>query len=66
MATHSDNEFRALFTDIGTIMEDASVVALIWDPADALTVKLRYERLLEAHGQIEDALRKIGTLLKSS
>lgn len=66
MAKHSDNEVRALFADIGCLMEDASVVALIWDPADAMTVKLRYERLSEAHGQIEEALRQIATLLESS
>lgn len=66
MATHNDNEVRGLFTDIGCIMEDASVVALIWDPADAKTVHARYEQLLEAHDQIANALGQIRKLLESS
>lgn len=43
---------RKLCTEIGSIMEDASVVALVWDDGDGLTTAARVQRLLDAHGEI--------------
>lgn len=59
MDEKSNDHVRALFTQIGCFMEDASVVALIWDAADALTPKDRLERLTQAHHQIGETLQHI-------
>jgi hypothetical protein len=64
MVKQTDDKARVHFTHIGCIMEDASVVALIWDPADNTTLQSRYERLLETHRQIEEALQQIATMLE--
>lgn len=40
-------------------MEDASVVALIWDDADPLTIEIRYQQLLKAQRKVDAALEKI-------
>ena len=64
MDERSNDDVRALFTQVGCIMEDASVVALIWDPKDAVAVEERFERLSQANQQIEEALQKIKTLLE--
>jgi hypothetical protein len=64
MVKHTDDKVRAQFTHIGCIMEDASVVALNWDPAVCMTVQSRYKKLLEAHRKIEEALQQIATILE--
>ena len=65
MDDKSDDDVRALFTQIGCVMEDASVVALIWDAADALTAQDRLEQLTQAHRQISELLHNIEFGLES-
>lgn len=47
-------------------MEDASVVALIWDAADALTAEDRLEQLTLAHHQIGEVLQTIRSIAEPS
>ena len=63
MDEKSDNDVRALFTQIGCILEDASVVALIWERTDAMTIEDRYQRLMLANRQISEALANIKSII---
>lgn len=65
MEKKSDDDVRALFVQIGCVMEDASVVALIWNAADALTPKDRLKQLTQAHDQIGEALQNIKSNLET-
>jgi hypothetical protein len=49
-------KFREICNEIGCIMEEASVVALVWVEGDGLSLEHRLEVLRDAH-------TKIGTLL---
>ena len=40
-------------------MEDASVIALIWDDAEPITIEGRYQHLRNVHHAIDAALEKI-------
>lgn len=51
-----EEELRTLFTDIGCIMEDSSVKALVWQRKDA---RSRSDRATE----LRVAYNKIGALL---
>ena len=61
-----DDNVRTLFTQIGCIMEDVSVVALIWERADAMTIDDRYQRLLLANYQITEALASIKSIIDAN
>jgi hypothetical protein len=52
MNDDAKNQIRTLCTEIGSIMEDASVVALVWTDGDGLSIKARVQRLHDAHGEI--------------
>ena len=66
MDEKSDNDVRALFTQIGCIMEDASFIALIWERADGMTIEDRYQRLLLANRQIGEALANIKSIIDAN
>lgn len=66
MDEQSDTDIRALFTQIGCIMEDASVVALIWEAVEALTAEDRLEQLTLAHHQIGEVLHTIRSIVEPS
>lgn len=53
-----EQELRGLFTEIGCIMEDASVTALVWMHDDTRSILARASELRNAYD-------KIGLLLKS-
>ena len=61
-----DDNVRALFTQVGCIMEDASTTALIWHRAAAVTVDDRYQQLLLASRQIDAALKNIKCIIDGS
>ena len=56
MATASNEDTRKLYTKIGCIMEDASLIALVWRADDETDVAVRIRK-------ISEALEKIGQLL---
>ena len=59
MANPAKHEVRKLFTEIGCIMEDASVVALMWRDGDGLDPRARLHSLSDAHAAIGDVLAQI-------
>lgn len=59
MANSAKYEVRKLFTEIGCIMEDASLVALVWKYGDRLDLKERLHSLSDAHEAIGDLLAQI-------
>jgi hypothetical protein len=59
MDSDSEARIRQICTEIGTIMEDMSVVALIWTKDDDVSIAERLQLLRDAH-------RQIGTLLKQA
>ena len=59
MAKPADDEVRKLFTQIGCVMEDASIVALIWRNGEDLGLRARLQRLSDAHVEIGDLLEQI-------
>lgn len=59
MAKPADDEVRKLFTGVGCIMEDASIIALIWSDADRLDVRARLQSLSDTHAAIGDLLVQI-------
>ncbi len=46
MAKSTNDDIRKLFTEIGCIMEDASLIALVWGADDELNVRARYRKIL--------------------
>ena len=59
MAKLAKCEVRKLFTEIGCIMEDASLVALVWKDGDGLDPRTRLQILLDAHTEIGVLLAQI-------
>jgi hypothetical protein len=59
MNSHPENQIRQICTEIGVIMEDASIVALIWQNDADVRIAERLELLRDAHLQI-------GTLIKQA
>ena len=59
MAKPPKYEVRKLFTEIGCIMEDASVVALLWRDGNGLDPRARLHSLSDAHAAIGDLLAEI-------
>lgn len=59
MTFDTDDDIRTLFTEIGCIMEDASLIALVWSSTDNLDVRARFQTLSQAHREIGDLLLQI-------
>jgi hypothetical protein len=66
MTDQSDDHVRSLFTEIGCVMEDVSVIALIWENDDPLTIEGRYQHLLNAHHKIDAALEQIKAAIQGA
>lgn len=62
MAKLETDDLRRLCTEIGCIMVDASLVALVWDPGDRLGVKARIKKLSDTHSEIGILLSQIEDL----
>lgn len=62
LANEKDNEVRRLFTDIGCIMEDASLIALVWKKEDQREVAVRFRQIAEPHTKIGELLSRIDGL----
>ncbi len=52
MNSDTNDQIRQICTEIGTIMEDASVVALIWKKDGDVSIPERLQLLRDAHLQI--------------
>lgn len=59
MEKPANDDVRKLFTQIGCIMEDASIVALMWRDGDGLDLRARLQSLSDAHAAIGDLLTQI-------
>jgi hypothetical protein len=59
MAIPANDEVRKLFTEIGSIMEDASIIALLWSDTDGLSLRWRLQSLSDAHAKIGNLLARI-------
>jgi hypothetical protein len=63
MTKATDDEVRRLFTEIGCIMEDASLVALVWRTYDKLDAQARYRKVSDAHAEIGKLLAQIANVI---
>ena len=59
MANPANDEVRKLFTEIGCIMEDASIIALILRDGDGFDMPVRLKSISNAHAEIGDLLAQI-------
>jgi hypothetical protein len=59
MAKPKNDKVRELFTEIGCVMEDASLLALVWRAEDKLDVIARYREISDAHEKIGELLLQI-------
>ena len=57
------DEVRKLFTEIGCIMEDTSLVALVWGADDKLNTQARYRTVIDANAKISELLAKIDRVI---
>ena len=57
----TEPDLRAIFTEIGCIMEDASLIALLWQANDGLAPADRVAQLRKAHDRIGVLLDAIET-----
>lgn len=64
MDIDTENNIRGICTEIGTIMEDTSVVALIWTKDDDLSIAERLQLLRDAHLQIGMLLQQADNLAR--
>lgn len=55
-----EQQIRSLITEVGCIMEDASITALIWKSCDGLSIQARVEHLGAANQKIEVLLDRTG------
>ena len=62
MAKLETDDLCRLCTEIGCIMEDACLVALVWDAGDGLGVQARIKKLSDAHSEIGILLSQIKDL----
>lgn len=58
MESDTENNIRQICTEIGAIMEDASVVALIWKKDGDVSIPERLQLLRDAHLQIGMLLKQ--------
>lgn len=58
MDSDKENQIRQICTEIGIIMEDASVVALIYPEGDDMSTTKRLQLLRDAYLQIGTLLNK--------
>lgn len=54
-----ENAIREHFTKIGCVMEDAAVIALLWQIDDGISLANRLNALLQANSEIADLLNLI-------
>jgi hypothetical protein len=54
-----ENAVRAHFTEIGCVMEDANVIALMWQANDGLSLADRLSFLQQANRKITNLLNLI-------
>ena len=66
MTEQSNDHVRTLFTEIGCVMEDASVIALIWADTEPISSQDRHQRLLNAYYKVGTALEKIEATIKDT
>ena len=59
MTCDTEDDIRALFTEIGCIMEDASLIALVWAQVEELGVRAKFDQLSAANERISELLKKI-------
>jgi len=59
----TQNRIREICTLIGTIMEDASVLALVWDTQSGLSVAARLQLLDNAHSDVSRLLKQAANLM---
>ena len=57
------DEIRMLFTEIGGIMEDTSLVALVWGADGELNAQARYRAVTDAHAKISELLAQIEIII---
>ena len=62
MNSDTENHIRQICTEIGIIMEDASVVALIWPKDGNAGMSDRLKSLRDAHLQIATLLKQAEAL----
>ena len=62
MAKLETDDLCRLCTEIGCIMEDSSLAALVWDPGDRLGVQARIKKLSDTHSEIGILLSQIEDL----
>lgn len=58
MNSDAEDQIRQIYTEIGIIMEDASVVALIWRKDADVSIAERLQLLRDAHLQIGTLIRQ--------
>ena len=63
MTKATNDEVRKLFTQIGCIMEDASLIALVCKADDKLNTQGRYRMVLDAHAKISELLTQIDRVI---
>ena len=63
MDSGRENHIRQICTEIGAIMEDTSVVALIWTKDADVCISERLQMLREAHLQIGMLIRQAEDLV---
>ena len=59
MAKPAHDDVRRLFTEIGCVMEDASLIALVWGADDEIDVTARFRKISDAHEKIGQILLQI-------
>jgi len=59
MDDETKSRIQKLCAEIGSIMEDASVVAVVWKVDDGLSTKMRVGRLVSAHSEIGKLLSEV-------
>lgn len=64
MADISDDQIRTLFMQIGIIMEDTGMVALIWRDSDRLTTGDRLTRVTAANESIGALVSELEAIIR--
>lgn len=64
MGKSTEDRIREMYTQIGTTMEEASVVALVWHIDDNFDAEDRLQQLRDAHTEIGRLLAEATDLLR--